>query len=305
MYSAQPWELKVCCFLFRAFKDLAEFVVHLGEESESLEEFVAKLKSNGSAVTQALGESLFSAISKYKNKKLNSKPAGSGVNAASDGDRPQDSSTSKDGNAGNPSSVLPPTAFSVGKHAPTEKELKFPGLCMQNRFDLPQLQLERPDEHQPLSSAAQRLLEAEKDERELIKEQQEALRKSKSGPGYWAREDAKSDPSLQRGRGSGTGANAVPVGGRAGEGVTSELNFCGRRGAPIVRYGIYDGTVTRVMDYGAFVQLDVEGGRKEGLVHVADMTKGDGRANIASYVFTYTSSAIFRWRAHLNPYSGS
>ena len=284
---------RVCYFsrLLLHFQDLAEFVLHLGEESESLEEFRAKLKANGSAVTQALAVSLYTGISKFvartKKAKTNSTSSTSdAAKSSTDSTSPSPVKDAKEESASASSSSsksissskpLPSTAFSVSQHAPTEKELKFPGLCMQNRFDRPELQLERPDEHAPLSAAAQRLLHQEKDERELQREEQEAFKKAKEGPGYWGNNNSNSSSSSKGGL-SATGANAVPVGGVAADAaaVDDSLNFCGQKGAPLERYGIYDGVVARVMEYGAFVQLDLAEGRREGLLHVADMSRPDG-----------------------------
>ena len=189
---------------------------------------------------------------------------------------------------------LPATAFSLSNHPPTEKELKFPGLCMQNRFDRPELQLERPDEHAPLSAHAQKLLEREKDDKELLKEQQEAFNRAKNG-GYWGGKDSSSSSSSSRGGFSATGANALPVGGgspaaaaaaaTAAAAADESLNFCGKKRAPLERYGIYDGIVTRIMEYGAFVQLDLAEGRREGLLHAADMSRPDGGPCVSAYAF--------------------
>ncbi|KAL8435108.1 hypothetical protein Efla_006329 [Eimeria flavescens] len=230
-------------------KDLAEFVLHLGEESKSLEEFKAKLKANGSAVTQALAVSLYTAISKFvartKKPPTSSSNSSSSSSSNSEGAKENSSTTSpfvpksnKDESTSPSGSVssskaapLPATAFTVSQHPPTEKELKFPGLCMQNRFDRPELQLERPDEHAPLSAAAQRLLNLEKDEKELQREQQEAFNKAKAGPGYWGNNDSSSSKS-RAGAYSATGANALP--------------------------------------------LDLAEGRREGLLHVGDMSRPDG-----------------------------
>ncbi|KAL8427104.1 hypothetical protein ACSSS7_007894 [Eimeria intestinalis] len=301
-------------------KDLAEFVLHLGEESKSLEEFKAKLKANGSAVTQALAVSLYTAISKFvaktqkqqTNTTTNSSSSSSGSssngakNEATSSISPSPakvhhkdesvspnttSSSSSNNNSSSSGTSLPSNAFTVSHTHPTEKELKFPGLCMQNRFDRPELQLERPDEHAPLSAAAQRLLNLEKDEKELQREQQEAFNRAKEGGGYWGNKDTSKSSSSTSGGGRGafsaTGANAVPVGGggapspgAGGDAATAtaadSLNFCGKKGAPLERYGIYDGVVARVMEYGAFVQLDLADGRREGLLHVADMSRPDG-----------------------------
>ncbi|XP_026191219.1 ATP-dependent RNA helicase DHX8 [Cyclospora cayetanensis] len=273
-------------------KDLAEFVLHLGEESQSLEEFRTKLKANGSAVTQALAVSLYTAISKYVEKTKNAKRRDGNTSSASSKDASSSSpparvaADSEDASAGGDSGVktLPASAFSVSQHPPTEKELKFPGLCMQNRFDRAELQLTRPDEHAPLSAAAQRLLQREKDEKELLREQQEAYNKARDGPGYWGSTNASSSGNGDgggKGSFSASGANALPVGGGSAAATVSaaadsSLNFCGRRGAPLERYGIYDGVVSRVMEYGAFVQLDLAEGRKEGLLHAADMSRADG-----------------------------
>ena len=265
----------------------------MGEESQSLEEFRAKLKANGSAITHALAVSLYTSISKYvakKNKtktekssgssssKVTARDASSNISPSSPKDSKDESVPSGPGSSSSGiSKPLPVNAFSVSQHPPTEKELKFPGLCIQNRFDRPELQLTRPDEHAPLSAAAQKLLEQEKDEKELQREQQEAFNRAREAPGYWGSSSSSSSKGLRA-----TGANAIPVGdgstaaAAGGEGEDTSLNFCGKKGAPLERYGIYDGIVSRVMEYGAFVQLDVAEGRREGLLHVADMSRPDG-----------------------------
>mmetsp|Transcript_15866 Transcript_15866/g.35547 ORF Transcript_15866/g.35547 Transcript_15866/m.35547 type:complete len:1098 (-) Transcript_15866:65-3358(-) len=45
------------------------------------------------------------------------------------------------------------------------------------------------------------------------------------------------------------------------------------KAAPVEKFGIYKGKVTRVMEYGAFISLDTAEGPKEGLCHLTELTK--------------------------------
>nr|PIL98407.1 putative pre-mRNA-splicing factor ATP-dependent RNA helicase [Toxoplasma gondii COUG] len=256
-------------------RDLAEFVVHLGEEASSLDEFREQLQENGAAVSTSLAVSLYTTIQKLSQKKrAASKKEAGARDLSGKGEKKSAASTSASSSsfcssASSASEVSRAPAF-PDHHELTEKEKKFPGLCMPNDFSRPELQLERPDEHAPLSEHAQRLLNAEKDEKELQKEQKEALKRGREN---------KFAP-IQ------TGANSIPLGGkkrdgeaeRAGEkkAGSAPAHYYGRKG-PMIRYAIYEGVVEKVVEFGCFVRLEFDEGTRQGLLHVADMIKTDGR----------------------------
>eukprot|EP00919_Chromeraceae_sp_WS-2016_P052091 GHVR01123434.1.p1 GENE.GHVR01123434.1~~GHVR01123434.1.p1 ORF type:complete len:1336 (+),score=366.00 GHVR01123434.1:50-4057(+) len=63
---------------------------------------------------------------------------------------------------------------------PTEKELRFPGLCVPDKTDNPALMFKPPDENAPLSNSAQLLIEGEYTERERLMKQNESQKKDVS-----------------------------------------------------------------------------------------------------------------------------
>ena len=46
---------------------------------------------------------------------------------------------------------------------------------------------------------------------------------------------------------------------------------------PFAEGCIYEGTINRLMEYGAFANIETAEGRKEGLLHINEMKKNDGR----------------------------
>lgn len=206
-------------------KTLAEFVITIGEEASDVNDFEKKLKENGAEAARPFCERLFSLIGKMGG-------AGGGKQDVKGG----------------------PPALS-GKKAPTnEKEAKFPGLAMQDRPDREELMIEQPRQPGELSAAAKKLLNSEKDDRELAEERKKEAKGGGRGSGRASR-------SRSRGRS------------RSRDGKKKEVKKGFQKNAAIELYGIYKGQVNRVMEYGAFVSFETSEGRKEGLVHLSEITK--------------------------------
>mmetsp|Transcript_57831 Transcript_57831/g.152186 ORF Transcript_57831/g.152186 Transcript_57831/m.152186 type:complete len:1158 (+) Transcript_57831:156-3629(+) len=207
-------------------KTLAEFVITIGEEASDLDDFLGKLKENGAEATRPFGERLFSLIGK--------------MGGAGGGGRQE---SSKGG---------PPALTGKILRAPaSEKEAKFPGLAMPDRPDREELDMEAPRAYGELSASAKRLLDSEKDDRELAEE------KKKAGKG-----GGKGRASRSRSRRRS----------RSRDDKKKDLAPFKRNGE-VELYGIYKGQVNRVMEYGAFISFDCSEGRKEGLVHLSEITK--------------------------------
>mmetsp|Transcript_70916 Transcript_70916/g.208102 ORF Transcript_70916/g.208102 Transcript_70916/m.208102 type:complete len:1156 (+) Transcript_70916:169-3636(+) len=206
-------------------KTLAEFVITIGEEASDVNDFEKKLKENGAEAARPFCERLFSLIGKMGG-------AGGGKQDVKGG----------------------PPALS-GKKAPTnEKEAKFPGLAMQDRPDREELMIEQPRQPGELSAAAKKLLNSEKDDRELAEERKKEAKGGGRGSGRASR-------SRSRGRS------------RSRDGKKKEVKKGFQKNAALELYGIYKGQVNRVMEYGAFVSFETSEGRKEGLVHLSEITK--------------------------------
>mmetsp|Transcript_95361 Transcript_95361/g.179293 ORF Transcript_95361/g.179293 Transcript_95361/m.179293 type:complete len:1161 (+) Transcript_95361:126-3608(+) len=208
-------------------KTLAEFVIELGEAAASVDDFEKQLEENGAAAARPFCERLFELIQKMGGPK---KPGGPAAQAGSSQA------------AGSAQPRVPKTA----------KEMQFPGLCMTDTPDRPELQIEKPRES--LSSSAKKLLDSEKSPEELAKEAKEKER-GRGRRGSRSRSRRRKSRSRSRGKQKKGGFNASD------------------RPAEVELYGIYKAKVSRVMEYGAFIQMDTAEGPKEGLCHLSEITK--------------------------------
>ncbi|PHJ23768.1 pre-mrna splicing factor rna, partial [Cystoisospora suis] len=266
-------------------RDLAEFIVHLGEEASSLEDFSSQLKENGASVSSSLAISLYTAIQKLsakkKKKAVSSSSSSASGNVASHSSSHDGSSSLEDkkeinggGEGGDLSFLSSLSLISREKGEKDdrlkEKEKKFPGLCRPNDVSRPELFLERPSEDAPLSSHALKLLEAEQDEKELLKEQKEALKKSHfPQKRNEASERQTHSSAALYSKSDGRKSNAAE---EEEEVKKPPAHYYGSSG-PMIRYAIYEGVVEKVLEFGCFVRLQfTDEGTRQGLLHVVDMT---------------------------------
>lgn len=277
-------------------RDLAEFIVHLGEEASSLEDFSSQLKENGASVSSSLAVSLYTTIQKLSSKKKKEKASSSSSSSFSSSSNAGGSSLAssredgasfleekKDINRAGERGGQQASSFLLSLVSREkgekddflrEKEKKFPGLCRPNDVSRPELFLERPAEDAPLSSHAQKLLEAEKDEKELMKEQKEALRKSQFHPhrsNAAGRQERLSDGKTNSASRDEERRNSPPSE-KEGKDNKPPAHYYGSSG-PMIRYAIYEGVVEKVLEFGCFVRLQfTDAGTRQGLLHVVDMT---------------------------------
>ncbi|KAF8820614.1 hypothetical protein IE077_000443, partial [Cardiosporidium cionae] len=213
-------------------RDLAEFIIHLGQESDCLDDFQLRVADNGAELSSSLAETLYKLIRKLSPAKSREIPIQ---------ERPFVTTAS-------PTSPLETSKLPSSS---TPNSL-FPALTIPNSDkNRNELQLKRPDDTEILSSTAQSLLDAEKTDREL---REEALKKEKE-----ERESLRSNGRTRE----------LKVE-KVSEGRKSSIS---QRRPPLQLYSIYEGTINRVMDYGAFVSFNTAEGRKEGLVHASDISK--------------------------------
>jgi ATP-dependent RNA helicase DHX8/PRP22 len=126
------------------------------------------------------------------------------------------------------------------------KAQAFPGLAIPDRPDL----YETVKPVSELSSSAKKLLDKEKTPEELAKEAKE---RAKGG--------GKRSPSPKRRRSRS----------RSPKGKAKKRDL--DKPQPTELYGIYKAKVQRVMEYGAFIQMETAEGPKEGLCHLTELTK--------------------------------
>eukprot|EP00923_Selenidium_pygospionis_P024373 GHVN01042270.1.p1 GENE.GHVN01042270.1~~GHVN01042270.1.p1 ORF type:complete len:1135 (+),score=156.61 GHVN01042270.1:80-3484(+) len=192
-------------------KDVAEYVVHLGKNSGSIDEFHSQLLDAECDVSTSLATHLFKLIGASSSKKR----------------KAEEKATDQRSDKGETKSKKPQS----------EREKRFPGLCADNNPKLDALKYDRPPEHGPLSKHAKELI------------------------------DFDAPANAKEGKRGGMG---------------DRDHRQGLRRRPLEVGGIYNGTVNRVMDYGAFISLDTSDGRHEGLVHATDIRKSEGKPLVCS-----------------------
>ncbi|CEM31064.1 unnamed protein product [Vitrella brassicaformis CCMP3155] len=244
-------------------KDLAEFVVHLGEESSHVNEFESKLEDSGAKVSRSLAETLFTLIQKLGKKKQPAPSPASHPGAAS--------ASSSAAAHGSPAAAPPSRANGasdddVSPVSPHDRLLRerarrFPGLAVPDNRNREELQMERPDEHAPVSSAARKLLLREESDNTRDREGwRDALasERERSRGDMEDRSPTRHDDDRRKRHRDESHDEGPP-------------RYVPGRRMPVLLYGIYDGTVSRVMDYGCFIALETAEGRKEGLVHASEI----------------------------------
>merc|ERR1719343_489835 len=133
----------------------------------------------------------------------------------------------------------------------------FPGLRVANNADRPELRIEKRQDGD-ISSAAKRLLDAEKDDKELEKEAKE------------------------RAKGGGRGARRSRSRSRSGDMAKKKSKPDFSRPGPVELYRIYKAKISRVMEYGCFIAMDTAEGPKEGLCHLSEVSKDTRNVNRAA-----------------------
>lgn len=234
-------------------KDLAEFVIDLAQNTDSLDSFKEDLAENGATATDEFAAHLFELISKMAPPKIVA-------------------------NGGSSSGIGGSSGSTLGARAPKDdREVPFAGLRLQNvnpsaQPDVYEAGFAKKDVHAaPDGVAAKLLLE------EMHPRDRERKGKGKKGK----------DGLTKGGKGAaGTGANDIPLGGererdgrRDGEDPSRgpQLTVAQirreSRNKPLERWGIYAGTVQKIMEFGAFVSIETSEGRKEGLCHAQQLPR--------------------------------
>ena len=266
-------------------KDLAEFVIHLAGESTTAVAFKAALDKNGATFQTSFVDSLYKMIHLMF-------PRGKAGSGASDGSGANGSKRQIDAKE---------HAEFVDSHK-HKNATSFPGLAMPNRST--SYLLEPTDSKVPRGSSSHTGLARAAGPKAVVEEKAPPRAPPKARV---ADRDSGRDPGRDASRGR-SGRDSAPRDRRRGDSRDRDGRYGDRRdggrrrrrrrdsrsrsrerwrpekrGRPGPRptapekYEIYDGTVSKIMDFGAFVQLDGFPGRVEGLVHITAIRAGGSR----------------------------
>ena len=266
-------------------KDLAEFVIHLAGESTTAVAFKAALDKNGATFQTSFVDSLYKMIHLMF-------PRGKAGSGASDGSGANGSKRQIDAKE---------HAEFVDSHK-HKNATSFPGLAMPNRST--SYLLEPTDSKVPRGSSSHTGLARAAGPKAVVEEKAPPRAPPKARV---ADRDSGRDPGRDASRGR-SGRDSAPRDRRRGDSRDRDGRYGDRRdggrrrrrrrdsrsrsrerwrpekrGRPGPRptapekYEIYDGTVSKIMDFGAFVQLDGFPGRIEGLVHITAIRAGGSR----------------------------
>eukprot|EP00467_Chlorarachnion_reptans_P021821 CAMPEP_0114522842 /NCGR_PEP_ID=MMETSP0109-20121206/20963_1 /TAXON_ID=29199 /ORGANISM="Chlorarachnion reptans, Strain CCCM449" /LENGTH=1136 /DNA_ID=CAMNT_0001704097 /DNA_START=88 /DNA_END=3498 /DNA_ORIENTATION=+ len=211
-------------------KDLAEFIIHLAEQSGNEGDFSKKIQGTGANFKRSFCDNLYRIVKIM---------------------RPRGSSSSSSSSSAGRKSTEKKTVY-VEKHK-NEKAKAFPGLAMPNKSTNHLL------EEDPSEFKKPRPKEKDRYDADDYKDQ--------FGRDSRRRNENVSDYGRKRGRRERE---------REGDGRKRQRP---RSDVP-EKYEIYDGTVSKLMDFGAFVSLDGLPGRVEGLVHITAIRPGGRVMNI-------------------------
>jgi ATP-dependent RNA helicase DHX8/PRP22 len=250
---------KVCTELDNHYsmndKDLAEFIIDLAEKHKTQEKFKKALLANGAEFADSFVENLLRIIQHMKPEKDTAKP---GKDAA----QPQKLAYLRE--------QLP--CLAIPDSRPPEKEVEVPG-AVDDMMDMleslaPSKRPERPERRERERSEERSSKKKKKRSRSRSRDR----RRSKSRSRDRRRSRSR---SRDRRRGGGRERSRDRGGGRdAARKVADKYED---KTAP-VQFGIYEGRVQNITNFGCFVAL--EGFRKkvEGLVHISQL-KREGRVN--------------------------
>lgn len=229
-------------------KTLAEFIVHLAQEHPSQKAFAVAMRDNGADFPAPLVDSLWGVI----NAMLH------GTSSAG--------ATSGSASASRRLEPGPATG-----EASEEQRRHFPGLAMPNQRsvyteDGPLFpSLTAADKDEPAEAAATR----------APRRSRSRSRSRGRGRGHDRSRDRSHSRNRDRGRDHSRDHSSRRRDGddRSSRRRSPSRDRAANLGEPEL-YGIYDGTVSRVMDFGCFVELAGFVPRREGLVHVSLIQRG-------------------------------
>ncbi|XP_053993645.1 uncharacterized protein LOC128884344 isoform X2 [Hylaeus volcanicus] len=230
-------------------KDLAEYVTHLGELSATEDILKEKLLNDGLESPAQLTRAIFNITRKiHKNHTSDSecKVKNEKIEGFEKGDESD-----------------PNVDLSNAHDNTLEKTLRFPGLCLPNTFDREELKINIPHDVKKLSKTALDLLDEEKTDRERLEDLRQKKRSNilKNNEPVDLNNISGRSESRSRSSSQNDSSNA-------------DQSFYTYRNGDLKLYQVYKGEVSRLLDYGAFISFYVEkGGRKEGLVHIQDISK--------------------------------
>ncbi|KAJ3189912.1 DEAH-box ATP-dependent RNA helicase prp22 [Gaertneriomyces sp. JEL0708] len=241
-------------------KVLAEFIINIHDESGNAEGFRKGLKDIGADFPDALIDSLDRLISMVPARKSKGK-----------GKKKKKGKGTK-GDGTTTASVVSEWEKDESKEEAAAQQSKFPGLSIPDDPKRAAALVEDKRVAEDTMAELEGFLKSKKQEAN-DRERKRSRSRSRDRSRERRRDDSpyrkrsrRDSPSPHRGR--GRERDGGPYGNRRGRDAMDD--------APQL-YKIYDGKVTGVRDFGAFVALEGIRGRAEGMVHISALTAGPGR----------------------------
>lgn len=234
-------------------KTLAEFIVDMVRQSSSCSAFLATIKENDLPLPGALAENLFRIVVAMTPSKraIGKHPVGSGSVAA---DKAKKYVIREDEQL-NVSDIAGADLADEEVSKPTSSD----------RDD--RLSRRSEDRDHRKSRRDSRDGDHSRSRRSRSRSERRDSRRRDDRRSRYDTKDDKYGPSRDSGRRDDRRSDRDEF----GRSRTSHENSSRRRGE-LELYGIYDGRVSKVMDFGVFVELDGFDDRKEGLVHVTNLS---------------------------------
>lgn len=261
--------------------DLAEFVVELARDSSSASAFGQKLAENGAVFPEALQTQLFELITSRSGRKTSVQQASVSASNTSSSSKPTGSSNGTSDTA----------AFDSLRRHPDASRLS--GLSLPNTGVVPLEDILAQEEKEragsgKASSDWRTRVEGERESRRRRSSSKSSgrhdrrSRRSRSRSRSRSRERRRTPPREPSSRRSRWGPVPVPPAPSSSSSAAPEPGSLS--GQPEVD-GIYEGEVTSVKEYGAFVRLRAFRNRTEGLVHASQLQAGVMRVpNVAEFL---------------------
>jgi len=241
-------------------KDLAEFIIHLGKESDTVENFKSKLSQNGADFPESFAERLLTLINKMLPKK---KVATS----------TQKDSEKKDKNYEKDAGIFPPVATHT--NPPSDLARKFPGLSLPNKKppspERREVEEKSKDEDDKKDDRRDRDRDREGKDRERDRDSGRDRDRNRDRDRDSGRDRDRRDRDRRRDRDDDRGSRKRDRDHSDDSGDERERKNRKELDDEPLKGKIYDGVITGITDFGCFVRLEGIKGKREGLVHISQL----------------------------------
>ena len=252
-------------------KDVAEFVIHIAENSANIDKFTEDLSKNGAEFTEPFIANIYRMIKSHLSK--------SGQRKVEKSEKTKTDFKLKDIN-GNEIDVDPSWIFR--DIVDEEKKLRFPALCIKD--DIPMDKLTERDDNRDIVDLTLKQESLKKEGNSLAAKEQSMKNRARDKKHHKSHKHRSRSRSPTRRHYKRSRSRSPQANNRRGDKnrdySPERRHSCRSRRSltPLdneaVVGNVYKGNVTGVMKYGCFVSLKGIKRRCEGLVHVSQMLAG-------------------------------